>query len=140
MQRKINISPEDMKELRRRKKKEANAKIYKKLLAMEMRGLGVKCKDVAQIVGVCIDTISDWTNLFLLDGIEGLCNLNYDGRRISKLEKYKETMKDYVKNHPVPTLLQMQTWLRESHGLEVEESWLSRYCKKNSIFPTKKPD
>jgi len=138
MQRKINISSKDMKELRKRKVKETSAKLYKRLLALEMRSYGIKCKEIAQILGVCIDTVSDWTNLFLSGGFEELCNLNYEGRRISKLEKHKKAMKAYVKKNNVSSLSQMQAWLQESHHVQVGESWLSRFCKKNSIFPIKK--
>ncbi|MCP4179985.1 MAG: hypothetical protein GY756_19665 [bacterium] len=100
----------------------------------------MKCRDIADLLGVCIDTISDWSNLFFEGGIALLCNLNYEGRRISKLEPYKSSMIEQVENNTVHTVAQMQSWLKETYKIEVEESWLYRFCKKNSIFPTKRQD
>lgn len=138
MQRTIKISKKDIKEIKKRKLKEQSAKIFKRLLAMELRYYGTSCKNVAEIVGVCIDTISDWTNLYLSGGLETLCSLEYEGRRPSKLESYAPAMKAKVEEESISTILQMKTWLKKEHNVEVEESWLFRFCKKNFIFPIKK--
>jgi len=140
MQRKFIITNVELKEIKALKGKEKNVKIYKRLSALELQAYGAKCKDVAGMLGVCIDTISDWNNLFLSGGVKAVCNLNYKGRRISKLEKHKDVLKEYVENKVVPTLSEMKEWLKEKHNVEVEESWLYRFCKKNSIFLTKRQD
>lgn len=140
MQRKLKITSDDLKLIRLKKSEEVSAKIFKRLLALELRATGMKCKEVAELLGVCIDTISDWSNLFVEGGIELLCSLNYESRRASKLEPYKSSMIEQVKNNTVSTLAQMQSWLKETYNIEVEESWLYRFCKKNSVFPTKKHD
>lgn len=140
MQRKLQVSEEEMSAIKERKKKETNTKIFKRLLAIEIRGSGGKCKDIASLLGVCIDTIADWTNLFLQGGIDALCHLDYEGRRPSKLEPYTEEMKKKVQKDSISTLLQLQSWLQKEYGVFVEQSWLSRFCKKNSICLTKKHD
>ena len=140
MQRKIVLSEKEKKELEERRKKERDTKIYKRLRAIEMRGQGGKCKDIAILLGVCIVTISNWTNLYLRGGIEELCQLEYEGRRPSKLEPYMEAMRKKVEEDSLVTLLQMKTWLEKEYQIIVEESWLSRFCKKNSIFRTKRHD
>ncbi len=140
MQRKLQISTEDLNSLKKRKKDEQNAKIFKRLMAVEMRAYGGKCKDIAALLGVCIDTIADWTNLFLEGGIEVLCSLQYEGRRPSKLKSYTEEIRKKAKEDSLLALKQLRDWLQEKHALSVEESWLFRFCKKNSIFPIKKPD
>ena len=138
MQRKLEINKEGIEAIRGRKKKEQNAKIFKRLIAIEMRGCGRKCKDIGNILGVCIDTLADWTNLFLKGGIEALCQLEYEGRRPSKLEPYMEAMRKKVEEDSVVTISQMKAWLEKEYQIIVEESWLSRFCKKNSIFRTKR--
>lgn len=138
MQRIIKISLKDIKEIKKRKQKEQSAKIFRRLLAIEMRNSGIKCKDVASIIGVCADTISDWTNIFLAGGIKTLCSFDYEGRRPSVLEPYVKDMKAKVEDESISTILQMKTWLKEEHKVDVEESWLFRFCKKNSVFPIKK--
>ena len=76
MQRKFIITEAELKELKELKKKEKNVKIYKRLSALELQAYGTKCKDVASILGVCIDTISDWNNKFLIGGLQAVCKLD----------------------------------------------------------------
>jgi transposase len=140
MQRKFSLTEKEKEELQIKKQKAQNAKVFKRLLGLELRADGMKCYQIASMLGVCIDTISDWTNLYIYGGIEALCDLKYDGRRISKLEKYKEDIRAYAKNENVSTIGQMQGYLLDQYKVEVENSWLFRFCKKNSIFPTKKQD
>lgn len=140
MQRKFSLTKKQKEELQGRKQKEQNAKVFKRLLGLELRADGMKCYQIASMLGVCIDTISDWSNLYMYGGVEALCDLKYDGRRISKLEGYKEDMKDYAKKENISTIGQMQDYLLDQYKIEVEHSWLFRFCKKNSIFPIKKPD
>jgi transposase len=138
IQRKIVLSEKEKEDLEGRRKKERDTKIYKRLRAIEMRGEGEKCKGIANLLGVCIVTISNWTSLFLRGGIEAVCKLEYEGRRTSKLEPYMEAMREKVEEDSVMTLLQMKAWLEKEYQIIVDESWLSRFCKKNFIFRTRR--
>lgn len=130
---------EKLREIIQAKKEEKRSKIYRRLLAIEQRLYGKSCKDIALELSVCPDTIYDWITIYDQGGVSLLRKLHYEGRRVSKLESYKKQIKAYVKKESVRTLSEVQNWLKESHSVEVEYSWLFRFCKKNLIFHTRRP-
>jgi transposase len=136
----IELSEREKEELRQRKRMEKNNKIYRRYLYLEMSNRGMTNLVIASLLGVCNDTLTDWKSIFEESGIEGLSKLNYEGRRESKLNKYKEKIKKKVIEDQVGTLKEIQHFLKSEYDVEIEQSWLSRFCKKNSIFPIKKPD
>jgi transposase len=64
--------------------------------------------------------------------------LNYEGRRPSSLDKHKADIIKYIETESVSKLSQLQKFIEKEYSLTIEHSWLSRYCKKNSIRLTKK--
>jgi transposase len=127
-----------LKEIAQAKKEEKRSKIYRRIICIEQRLKGKPCKDIAEELGVCLDTVSDWTNIYEEKGLTALRKLNYEGRRVSKLESCKQKIKDYVKEESIQTISELQEWLKKTHSVEAEQSWLFRFCKKNSIFLSKK--
>jgi len=47
---------------------------------------------IAESIGVHSDTVTDWIKLYNKKGLGGLYNLDYEGRRISKLDAVSENM------------------------------------------------
>ena len=135
---KLKLTKEEEKELEELKKTEKRVKIHRRLKFIEMKSLGVKNKNIAPILDVCKDTLTDWTKLFAEGGFQSLCNLNYEGRRKSVLDDKKEEIRKYVNNNSVDKLSKIQDWLKKEFSIEIEHSWLSRYLKKNSISLSKK--
>lgn len=93
---------------------------------------------MAESLGVHLDTITDWLKLYSRYGLERYCSLQYDGRRMSKLEPLKTEIKQYVNSQYISTINQLQDYLLDNYNLYVEHSWLYRFCKKNSIYLIKK--
>jgi hypothetical protein len=56
------------------------------------------------------------------------------------LDAVKEVLIKYIKEESVSKLSKLQDFLATQHSIEVEHSWLSRYCKKNSIALIKRQD
>ena len=134
----IILTKKQKTELTKRKKNEENSKIYRRYLYLEMSSKGMTNLKIASILGVCNDTLTEWKYIFENKGIEGLSMLHYDGRRKSKLTQYKDEILEKVKKGNVSTLNEIRDFLKKEHGVVVEHSWLSRFCKKNSMYPTKK--
>ena len=104
-----------------------------------MNHQGKENKDIADIIGVCVDTITDWIKLYQKKGLEGLCSLSFKGKRKSVINMHIENIKKDVKENSFSTLAELQDWIKEKYSVELEQSWLYRCCKKNSIFLTRKP-
>lgn len=139
MTQKIKIEESQDKELRERLKRERDAKIWRRLKCIDLKQKGHKHKEIAELLDVTIDTITDWLFLFNEGGFEELCKLNYDGRRVSVLEEHKSSIEEKIDKENVPTVAYLQNWLKKEFGIEIEHSWFSRWLKKNQIFIQKDP-
>lgn len=134
----ITLSISQKEELSSLLHSEKNNKIYRRLQCIHFKDIGLKHSIIASSLSVHIDTITDWLKLFNIAGFEGLCKLDYDNRRISKLDSVQSQMKQYIDDNMIGTISQLQSYLLSAHQINIEQSWLFRYCKKNSIHLTKK--
>jgi transposase len=129
----ISIPKEDLKIISEKRKTEPKAKFLRRYQCLWMLYEQYYNKDIANILGVNIDTVTDWIKIYNKSGLEGLGLLNYEGRRPSQLDKVKETILKTIESKNISTIKDLQTLLLDEHKIEVEHSWLFRYCKKNSI-------
>jgi transposase len=136
----LTLSASEEKELKEWKKQEKSNKIYRRYIYIELSHKGLTNLEIAEILGVTNDTLTDWKKIYERGGLKGLSILHYEGRRESKLASYTEAMKKQVSAGKVTILEDLQKFLEKEYDLKVEASWLSRWAKKNSVFPTKKPD
>ena len=138
MTHKITFTSPLEKELKDRLLSEPSAKIYRRLLWLDLRRRGYRQKEIASLLCVTQAQLTNWSKLFALKGLEGLCSLHYEDRRPSRLMPYVQSIKDHVQEASVSTLSSLQDWLSQEHGIAIEQSWLSRFIKKNSIVLTKR--
>lgn len=136
---KIDLTKEEIIELELRMSSEKNPKLYKRLQCIRLKTLKYKNIKIAEILSVTKETITNWIKLYLRKGFDGLCFLDYDGRRISKLDKYKDVIKDLSNNGSFSIVKELMGILEDIYGLEVSRSWLSEYLKKNRAFLQKNP-
>jgi transposase len=136
----VNLSSEELIELKILKREVKDSKLLRRYQCIHMLHTGLKRQDIAELLDVYIDTITDWVKLYQSVGLKGLSDLKYDGRRPSALDEHKLEIKEYIKTTSVNTISQLQNYLRNDLKLEIEHSWLSRYLKKNSIVLIKKQD
>ena len=136
----IKLTEAEKLELKKLKNKEQNKKIYRRYLYLEMSNKGLTNLEIAEYLGVCNDTLTDWRRIFLESRLEGISQLHYEGRRESKLKKHEDKIRKKVEKEKVASLAELQSFIKEKCKVDVEQSWLSRYCKKNSIFLTKRQD
>lgn len=101
---------------------------------------GLPKKEIASILGILMDTVTDWVKLFNKDRLAGLSKLHYEGRRSSFLDAIKDLLLKHTKEYSIIKLSELQDFLKTEHSIALEQSWFSRYCKKNSIALIKRPD
>ena len=135
----ITLTPSQQVKVTRLKNKEKSNKVYRRYLYLELSNDGMTNLKIAKLLGVCNDTLTVWKQIYKEAGLAGLAELHYEGRRISKLEKHKETIINKIESDNISTLKQLQDFLLTECQTEVEQSWLYRFCKKNSIYLIKRP-
>lgn len=122
MRAQIKLKAEEKLEIKRLKKEEGRAKIYRRYMYLEMSNKGLTNLEIAGYLGVCNDTLTDWRRIFLESGIKGISNLNYEGRRESKLKKHESKIREKVATDNVGSLKEMQSFIRTECGEEIEQS------------------
>ena len=129
----VSITTADLKVISSKRRTEKNAKFSRRYQCLWMLHEQYLKKDIASILGVNIDTITDWIKIYNQSGLVGLGLLNYEGRRTSMLDKVKGVIENIIRTENISKIKDLQTILLNEHKIEVEHSWLYRYCKKNSI-------
>ena len=129
----VRLSTEETYILADKMKEVTNKKLSRRLLAVSLRHFGYKMKDIALIAGVSEKTVTTWIKMFLAGGFDLLLTQNYTKDRNSKLTQYKDAIRDYREANPDCKLADIQQWLLESHGVEVEQSWLFRYIENHKL-------
>ncbi len=136
----VILSKIDLDIIKTKKRKERDAKLLRRYQCLSMLHENYPKKEVAKLLGVNIDTITDWVKIYTKSGLAGLGLLNYEGRRPSSLDQIKDELVDLIKKENINTMVQLQGKIKSNYKLDVEESWLGRYCKKNSISLIRKQD
>jgi transposase len=129
----IVLSANEIVELKKLRRIEKEGKILRRYQCIWMAHEKFPKKEIASTLGVNIDTVTDWIKLFTKVRLEGLCKLHYEGRRPSALDAIKELLIKHIREHSISKLAELQEFLETRYSIVVEHSWLSRYCKKNSI-------
>lgn len=136
----VVLTPAELTIVKEKKRKEKDAKLLRRYQCLSLLHDQYPKKEVARILNVNIDTITDWVKLYLKEGLPSIGLLKYEGRRPSALDSIREQITDYVKKENISSLSALQTMIEKKHHLKIEHSWLSRYCKKNFISLIKKQD
>jgi len=134
MKSRIRLTLSQKYELADRLRLAENKKVSKRLLAISLRHYGYKIADIAKIQDVSERTVRSWIRLFQEGGFDKLTQLRYDGDRHSRLQPYLGHIRRWKHAHPQGSLLELQQYLKEEHGLEVEYSWLYRWLRKRGLW------
>ena len=83
---KITISKDDLKEIKLKKRKEKDKKIYRRLQFLHLKHKNKTNKEIADILGVCVDTITDWARIYSNEGVSTGRQLLRIGKALGLLE------------------------------------------------------
>lgn len=135
----IQLSRSELRKIKQLLRKEKRVKVYRRLQAVEMAATGHDYQTIAATIGVCVDTITDWMKLYQVKHLAGMCDLRFHGKRTSPFDAYADRIKQDVTDRAIATIAELHDWIKRQYSLEMEQSWLWRSCKKNSICLTRKP-
>ena len=136
----VDLTPSEIAELKTLRRVEKDGKILRRYQCIWFAHEKIPKKEIASLLAVNIDTVTDWIKLFNKNGLKGLRELQYDDRRPSSLDVVKAELLKHIKTESISKLSELQHYLKSKHSIEIEHSWLSRYLKKNSIVIIKKQD
>ena len=130
---KIKISKEDLELISTKIRTEKNTKLLKRYQCLWLLNDNYQRKEIAHSLCLHVDTITDWIKIYNRGGLSALGLLNYKGRRVSRLDAIIESIQEMIEKECISSIKELGQKIKEKHKIEVESSWLYRYCKKNSI-------
>jgi len=136
---KVKLSKTELKKLNESIKTEKDKRVYLRLQCIYLNNSGEDNKEIAGILGVCVDTVTDWIKLYTEEGLAGLTQLDFKGKRKSKIDDYVEKIKQDVKDNTISSIAELQDFIKDKYSIELECSWLFRCCKKKLICLSKRP-
>ena len=135
---KIKLSPIELTKLNKRRKKEKNKMISNRLQCVYLAAKGKGNKEISDILAINKNSTTNWIKSYLDNGLDELCRpIDFD-RRSAKIDDYIEKIRQDIKENTISTLSELQGWVKKNYSLQIEQSWLFRCCKKNSIYLTRK--
>lgn len=108
--------------------------ILKRAYCILLRNEGQKNENIIRLLGIHEDSIADWTKIYMKNGIDGLMKYKYSERRKSSLHPYRRDIARMASAKRIKTIQQLQQKIKEKYDLEIEYSWLYRYCRKYGIY------
>lgn len=130
---KISLLESEKSLIERKLKKSSNAWLNKRYQVVLMRNNHLSSLEIASYVGMNINTITNWVKLYLSGGLTQLETFNLEERRISQLEAYFDQIESYISSTELVSINQLQSWLSIEHAVEVDKSWLRKWCKKKGL-------
>ncbi len=109
--------------------------VLKRAYCILLKNEGQKNENIQRLLSIHEDSIADWTRLYLKKGIKGLISFRYHERRRSKLHPYRQRIRRMAAGKKTTTVEQLQVKIKQNLHIDVEYSWLYRYCKKYNIYP-----
>jgi transposase len=135
---KVKLSASELAKLNKRRKKEKSKATADRLQCIYLAHMGKKNKEITEILAINKNSATNWIKIYIEKGLVELCRPENFNRRSAKIDDYVEKIKQDIKENTISTLSELQDWIKKEYSLKIEQSWLFRCCKKNSICLVKK--
>src|SRR5580693_10047577 len=113
----IILTPEQRKEIERRRKETLDRRIYQRLTAVLAVAAGNTREEVAELLGVSLTQLGEWLRVYRNKGLDALCTLHYKGDP-GKLTVHRvEQLKEKVSTGCFRNSDQIRQWLQDTFGV-----------------------
>ena len=113
----IVLTPEQHKEIARRRKETLDRRIYQRLTAVLAISAGKSRDEGAEWLGICLSQLGEWLRVFRNEGLDALCNLHYQGDPGKLAPHQVQQLKTEVSTGCFRNSNQIRHWLDETFGV-----------------------
>ena len=125
----LTFSEEEIKELDYQRYHHPHPRVQRKMEVLLLKAKGLPHHQIADCVGVCENTLRDYLQQYRDGGIEGLKRLEFY-RPSSELEKHRESLETYFKEHPPASLPQAAAMIEQLTGIKRSAKQVGVFLKK----------
>jgi transposase len=99
----------------------SNERLGKKCLVIYLKGMGLSHKEIAKVVRVAQDTVTNYLKQYVQDGLEELLKYNYS-TPTSQLESYIPQLKKIFEQEPPHTVNHAIEMIFDLTGIRLKHS------------------
>jgi len=123
------LTKEQLDELYKEATENPNARARKKCWVVYLKGKGYAHREVAEVVRVDRDTVTEYLGKYRNGGLPGLLAENYH-KREGRLDVHAERLKELFKERPPPTVNQARERIEQETGVSLKPSACRAFLKK----------
>lgn len=125
----IEFTEEERKALNYERYHHPHPHVQRKMEALWLKSLGYTPKEIMEIVNISKTTLYSYLKEYREGGIRKLKELNFR-RPESELNKHRETLEEYFKEHPPTSVKEAMSKIEELTGIKRGETQIRNFLKK----------
>jgi transposase len=136
----IELSSKEKLELENAEKQIKQPQLLKRIQSIKLRDKGMSNIEISDFLMVSDQTISNWAQIYLKEGLNALLQWNYKGKISILSLEHQQVLQKRNKEKPFEKASEAKEFLKEKFGIEFHLHWVQKILKKNFNLHTKKPD
>lgn len=125
----LKFTPEDQATLNHERYYYPDPLVQRRMETLWLKSHGLAHSQIAELAGVCENTMRDYFALYQAGGIEALKQTNRY-RPQSELAGYAETLEAHFREHPVATVKEAQAVIEDKTGVKRSETQTRQFLKR----------
>jgi transposase len=121
------------KKIEKRRQQEREVRIWRRLSALLWLADGITAEEIATRLGVSARQVRKWLKIFRTQGLDGLCELHYQGRTARLDEEQVAELKQEISKGQFYTARQIADWIEQRFHVRYSESGVKELLKRLSV-------
>lgn len=121
------------KKVEKRRRSERDSRIYRRLTALLWLDDGITVTEVAARSDVCTKQIRKWLKIFQRQGLDGVCQLHYQGRVPRLNDTQIDELKQEIAKGQFRTTLQIADWILKRFNVPYSQSGVKDLLERSGV-------
>ncbi len=135
---KIKLSNEQLLELDNAEKQLKQPQLIKRVQSIKLRNKGMTNIEIGKFLLHSDQTISNWAQIYITKGLQGLLQWNYEGKTSILTVKQQEELKKRNLEKPFEKAAEAQDYIKQHFGIDFHLHWVQKLMKKNFNLHSRK--
>jgi transposase len=129
----LELDSNQRKKIEKLRREERDSRIWRRLSAILWLAEGVTEEEVAARLSVTARQVRKWLKIFRSQGLEGLCQLHYQGRKARLDDTQIEELKQEIAKGQFRTALHIVDWISQRFGVRYSLSGVKELLKRIGV-------
>jgi len=125
---KIDFTENDIKPLKYERYHHPHPRVLCPMEALLLKSLGLAHKDIANLTGVCPNTLRTYLGEYHIGGLDKLKEINFYQPK-SELKQHQKSLEEYFKKNPVASINEASAKITEITGIKRSPTRVREFVK-----------